>query len=204
MTAASKELDRRMSEQVEEPRQPAHVRRASEIATRALALFGVVGVGLNAPRDDVAAWLKETGLWCDLSPQELTLFEASSLSRQMIIDSAWRSEALTVLLWSLHKIDKLPEADEQCDTIIFQRILPPYTDDTVEKFVNSATRRSDEDLFHLADIYANLHAEYRFSKQQNRPPRQPVRGEIVQERHHAINWIVGHDCLDWDIVTTDT
>ncbi|GAB2175295.1 hypothetical protein DLREEDagr8_08530 [Dongia sp. agr-C8] len=122
----------------------------------------------------------------------------------MAIDAAWRAEALTVLLWSLRKIDTLPEADEQCDTAIFQRILPPYTEDTVEKFVKSATLRSDEDLFHLADIYTNLHAEYRFAKQQNRAPRQPVRGEIVQERHHAINWIVGHDGLDWDVVPTDT
>jgi hypothetical protein len=167
-------------------------------------LFGVVGVGLDAPRDDVAAWLKETGLWHALSPQELTLFEASSLRRQMMIDAAWRSEALTVLLWSLRKIDALPEADEQCHTAIFQRILPPYTGETVEQFVNSATRRSDAALFHLAEIYRSLHAEYRFAKQQNRPPRQPVRGEIIQERHHAINWIVGYDGLDWDVVTTDT
>jgi hypothetical protein len=28
--------------------------------------------------------------------------------------------------------------------------------------------------------------------------------EIVQERHHAINWITGYDGLPWDEVTTDT
>jgi hypothetical protein len=28
--------------------------------------------------------------------------------------------------------------------------------------------------------------------------------EIVQERHHAINWITECDGLPWDEVTTDT
>jgi hypothetical protein len=28
--------------------------------------------------------------------------------------------------------------------------------------------------------------------------------EIVQERHHAINWITEYDGLPWDEVTTDT
>jgi hypothetical protein len=28
--------------------------------------------------------------------------------------------------------------------------------------------------------------------------------EIVQERHHAINWVTGYDGLPWDEVTTDT
>lgn len=28
--------------------------------------------------------------------------------------------------------------------------------------------------------------------------------EIIQERHHAINWLIGYDGLDWDEVTTDT
>jgi hypothetical protein len=32
----------------------------------------------------------------------------------------------------------------------------------------------------------------------------PVDLEIVQERHHAINWVIGYDGAPWDEVTTDT
>jgi hypothetical protein len=28
--------------------------------------------------------------------------------------------------------------------------------------------------------------------------------EIIQERHHAINWVIGYEGLSWDEVTTDT
>jgi hypothetical protein len=181
-----------------------HARAASEIATRALALFGVVGIGLNAPRDDVTAWLKETGLWQALSPNELTLLEARPVSAQMVFDASWRSEALSVLLWSLCKLDALPPADVQCDTAIFQELLPPYTEDTVQDFAKNAIRRSESELHHLAEAYERLHAEHRSSKRQNRSPREPVNGDIIEERHHAINWVVGYECLEWDAVTTDT
>ncbi|MEY2943079.1 MAG: hypothetical protein RLY97_1093, partial [Pseudomonadota bacterium] len=38
----------------------------------------------------------------------------------------------------------------------------------------------------------------------NHSPEERVSLGIIQERHHAINWIIGYDGLDWDEVTTDT
>lgn len=152
---------------------PDRIRPAREIAARTLALFGIVGIGLRAPREDVIAWLKETGAWHDLSARELSFVEA-------------------------------PATADQCDTSIFQRILPPYAEISEEEFVETATRRSDEELLLQAETCMNLHAEYRAAARGDRQPRLPVDGGIIQERHHAINWVIGYEGLAWDFVTTDT
>ena len=180
------------------------IRTAREIAARALALFGIVGLGLRAPREDVVAWLKETGIWHDLSPWELRLVEAPAPTDRMMIDASWRSEALTMLLWTLAKIRELPPADIQCDTSLFQQILPPYAEISEQQFLATATRRSDEELRLQAESCMNLHAEYWAAARDGKPPRQPVDGGIIRERHHAINWVIGYEGLSWDLVTTDT
>ncbi len=184
--------------------QPAQIRPAREIANRALALFGIVGIGLRAPREDVVAWLKETGAWQNLSPRELKLVEAPALTPRMMIDASWRSEALIMLLWTLQKIGELPPADEQCDPSILQEILPPYAEISEEQFVETATRRSEEELLLQAEACMKLHADYHAAQRDGLPLRQPVDVEIIQERHQAINWVIGYEGLPWDLVTTDT
>ena len=47
------------------------VRDCQEIARRSLALFGVVGLALGAPCRDIIGWLRNEGLWGELSPTEL-------------------------------------------------------------------------------------------------------------------------------------
>jgi hypothetical protein len=37
-----------------------------------------------------------------------------------------------------------------------------------------------------------------------RAPAVPVDLGLIQERHHAINWVMGYGGEDWDDVTTDT
>jgi hypothetical protein len=59
-------------------------------------------------------------------------------------------------------------------------------------------------LIAIADDLLRRHGEARDAKLNAGTPRKPVDIEIVQERHHTINWIVGHDGAPWDKVTTDT
>jgi hypothetical protein len=182
---------------------PDQIRSAREIAVRALALFGVVGIGLEAPRDDVVTWLKEAGLWDDLSPRELRLVEAAAPTEQMMIDAGWRSEALIMLLWALGKLSELPPADKECKPGIFKDILPPFAEISEEEFATTATRRPDAELLDMAEDCMNLHAECYQAERQGRPPRKPVDAGVIRERHHAINWVIGYEGLAWDNVTTD-
>lgn len=179
------------------------IRPADEIARRALALFGAVAVGLGAPRDDMVAWLEREDLWKDLTPNELEFLSAQQPTRKQIINASWQSESLVVLLWALRKIDALPAPNEQLDTRRLRDLLPPFAAITAQEFIQSASRRDNDELDECAEELMQQHWEARDAKLHDRPaPHLDI--EITQERHHGINWVTGYDGAPWDEVTTDT
>lgn len=180
------------------------IRDCQEIARRSLALFGVVGIALGAPRNDIVDWLKDEALWDELSPAELSYVLAEEPTEKQTINATWRSEALIVLLWALGKVGTLPAANEQYDTILFQDLLPPFTDLTAAEFISHAHCRPDEELEQMAGELMHFHWEARHAPLNSEPLPPHVDIEIIQERHHAINWIIGAGGLPWDEVTTDT
>ncbi|MEP6820133.1 MAG: DUF4272 domain-containing protein [bacterium] len=183
---------------------PDEVRDGQEIARRSLTLFGVVGLALGAPRNDIITWLKEDGLWNELSPTELAYILVEQPTEKQTINASWQSEALLVLLWALRKVEKLPAANEQCDTSLFQELLPPYADTSASQFIASTNRRSETELRDMAEELMHLHWEVRDAQIHSKPLPLHVNIEVIQERHHAINWVIGYEGLPWDEVTTDT
>jgi len=109
-----------------------------------------------------------------------------------------------VILWALGAVDELPPADEQCDTSVFREILPPYSATNVADFLASAQLRPEAELIAVADDMRALHWEARDAEIKGSSIQPRVDTEVIQERHHAINWIIGYDGADWDDVTTDT
>lgn len=180
------------------------IRDATAIARRALALFAVVGLGLGAPKEQTTAWLRDESLWGELTPAELDFVTASMPTERQMINASWRSEALAVLLWAIEAIEELPGLSEQCDAGAFQAILPPFSDVSATQFVAEATRRPDAKLLEVADAMLNSHWEARDARIHGRPMPPNLDIDIIQERHHAINWVIGYDGLPWDEVTTDT
>ncbi len=180
------------------------IRLSADVARRALALFSVVGLALGGNRKEVLQWLLENDLWSALAPSELGFIDTSNPSREQIINAGWLSERLVVLLWALGVIERLPLADEQCDTGAFQDILPPFANVSVQEFIDRSVLRPEAELITMADDILDLHWEARDARRNGRAPRRPVDMEIIQERHHAINWVIGYCGLPWDEVTTDT
>jgi hypothetical protein len=180
------------------------VRDTQTIARRALALFGVVGFALGAPKNDILDWLKVEGLWDQLSQCELAYVLSEEPTRKQKIEATWWSERLIVLLWALNKVEQLPAPDEQCDTALFQEVLPPFADMSVVEFLSSSRRLSKEKLLSMAANIMDLHWKARDAEFHSRKAPSDVDIEIIQERHHAINWIIGYEGLSWDEVTTDT
>lgn len=180
------------------------VRDCQEVAHRALALFGVVGIALGAPRDDIVGWLKDEALWDELSPTELAYVVTKENTEKDTINASWKSEALIVLLWTLRKVEKLPPPNEQCDTSIFQELIPPFADMSVAQFIAAAEYRSEKVLRDMAEELMRFHWQARDAQIHTKPPPSNVDIEIIQERHHAINWVIGYDALPWDEVTTNT
>ena len=191
-------------ESIDDDLPPDKVREPREVAMRAVTLFAAVGAALGAPREQIVPWLHEHGLWGELSPAEAMFLTTLSDDRQSRINFGWQSERLLVLLWALGKIPNLPRSDEQCDTGKFQAILPPYSESTVADFLQGAILLSEDVLIAKAEELLDQHWQARNARITGDPMPQGIDIEIVQERHHAINWITGYCGLPWDEVTTDT
>ena len=56
----------------------------------------------------------------------------------------------------------------------------------------------------MANELMHLHWQARDARIHSKPTPPHVNIEIIQERHHAINWVIGYEGLPWDEVTTDT
>jgi hypothetical protein len=182
---------------------PDEIRDAKTIAKRTLALLGTIAYSLKEPREEVTSWLKDNDLWSELTPNERAYLTAENPTKKQHIDATWRSECLIVLLWALGKVDKLPAPNEKCDPSLFRELLPPYGPVSFADFISTAKRRSDEVLLKAADELMDLHWQARDAVLNGREVPQ-INVEIIQERHHAINWIIGYGGLPWDDVTTDT
>ena len=149
-------------------------------------------------------WLKQHDLWKELAPSEVGYIDTPTPSREQTINASWLSERLVVILWALQALNELPKPYEQCDPTAFREILPPYAAVGVADFIASAKLRVPSELIAMADELLELHWEARDARIKGRHPSPPVDLGIIQERHHAINWLIGYDRLEWDEVTTDT
>jgi hypothetical protein len=181
------------------------VRTGQEVARRLLAVFAVYGRAAGAAQKDVADWLRDNGLTAELTPIESTFLAVGKPSVKERIPRTWDSERIIVLLWALGHISELPPADAQCDTAIFGNHLPPFASVNVTDFINTAKLRPNEELWNMRDALLDLHWHARDGVLNNRPPKMPVTMGIIQERHRAMNWVIGYDRgAAWDDVTTDT
>jgi hypothetical protein len=181
------------------------IRSGSEAARRLLTVFSVWATTAGAPRTNIREWLTENGLKSDLTPTERTFLDLGKPTKNQQITRSWDAERIVVLMWALGYIGELPPADQQCDTSCFQDHLPPYQPVEVTDFIKNAKLRPDVQLHKMQAEILNLHWNARDGALNNRAPTKPVVLGIIQERHHAINWIIGYDGgMAWDDVTTDT
>jgi Domain of unknown function (DUF4272) len=89
-------------------------------------------MGLSANSEELLTWLRDEDLYEALTPRERDLLASESPRRKQLINASWQSEALLVLLWALEKVEELPPANTQCDTSLFQDLLPPYANMSVK------------------------------------------------------------------------
>lgn len=181
-------------------------RTAQEIARRALALGSAVSLSFKAPRKKVAAFVEEAGLVDELTATERDYVFSTRRSAKATINMSWNAEALVVLLWAINKIKSIPAAHVQCSTGDLADALPPFGLESLPQFIGSLKRRPEKELSDMADSIQEQHviARQRKSNPAYRSEAGEIDIEIVQERHRAINWVVGYCGESWDEVTADT
>jgi hypothetical protein len=181
-------------------------RSLDEILDRALALGAAVAAGFDAPRGELLQWIRESNLEAALTLSERAFLDGSACTDKDVIRMTWCSERLIVLLWALGKLEEMPSVDTQCSMALLEKLLPPYGDESLKEFRATARLRTEDELFDMAFEIQELNvvARQRVKVPGYRPNAPHVDREVIDERHRAVNWVVGYESASWDTVTSDT
>jgi hypothetical protein len=169
-----------------------------------LLLASVCAVATDASlRPSIRSWLKTAGLWPSASPVERRFLTAARSGRKDEIYFSWMAEAVYVLGWALGLAPTLLPPTRQAPRA--RRVLDrlPAPGDPVATFLARARLRPEPAIQTAAKRLHDAHRSCRHAASRGRPEPHGYHLEVVQERHRAANWLIGHG-VDWDRVATDT
>lgn len=179
------------------------LRSAEEVGVRIVCLFCVGGAAEDVGNSFWREYLEEHGLLEHLTPEESSFVASEEPDERSRINASWRSEALLVLMWAAGLFEELPIPREQVDTgLIVDRF--PEPDESPWPFIRGLTLRSKTEILDAADLIYRLHWEVRHAESHGKEPPGGLEPGVVQERHHALNWLIRYEEEEWDFVSTDT
>lgn len=170
------------------------------IVRRLMCLFAVSSAGMagnpaNA-RNLVTRWK---------IAESLTREEAAFLASDIQIPSeqiqmSWRIEAMIPLMWAIGMFDEMPPPDDQFDA---EYLAEYWNTFSAETWAAVVVRPLDEILTQVY-LIRDLHWSVRDAFLKGTAIPEGLVAGVVQERHHALNWLAGSSGGDWDAVETDT
>lgn len=176
-------------------------RTTEEVAVRAMSLCVIAAKGEGLKQADVEKLIQDFKLADALTPNEKEFIRNPKPSDHDRAQFTWRYEAYWVLLWSLGFIDKLERPEKICDV---GRAVAFLTNNGRDSFLRKAKLRPQAEILDAADLiyrYAWATDDARLNKKEF-PAR--LNNDIVVERHHALNWLIGYMEQEWDDISTDT
>jgi len=75
---------------------------------------------------------------------------------------------------------------------------------TTEQFIVDAELRSLAQMLDQADLIYRYNWAVTDARINSQPSPAGLEAGVVQERHYALNWLIGYMDQDWDDVSTDT
>jgi hypothetical protein len=193
------------------------LRGGPEVARRMLALWVVVLRSEGMPRDEALALVERLGLREAVSPQERTFLQDPQPDEGTCTKLDWRLESIWVLLWALGRVEALDWPSGMCDVPRLVELVKPYESDLA--LTSGAHLRPKEDILDAQDLTMRVHWAIRDAWLKSRMIPEgldwstgdelvpvatcPAVG-VVEQRHHALNWLVRFLDADWDDVDTPT
>jgi hypothetical protein len=113
----------------------------------------------------------------------------------------WRYEAILVLQWALGLQDGLPFADAICDVSAISRTAIERGTEGLRK---QPAMRPATEILDALDLHYRQHWATRQAILKKSPAPAGLNDGVLQERHHALNWLVRFEDRDWDDVDTPT
>lgn len=176
-------------------------RSKEEVALRALCVLFVAAKGEGLGEELADRLLETYQIRPHLTPNELAFVLDKSPSEHDRIQFTWRHEAAWALLWALGFVAELGKPDRICDV---EYAAGTMAERTTSQFVEDSELRPIAEILDQADLIYRYHWAVRNARLKGQQAPAALDPGVIQERHHALNWLIGYDEQDWDHVSTDT
>ena len=181
------------------------LRAPEDVLRRMLALF-VVAIRAESLTGDTpiaAADLQQRfpPAFAGLSDAERAFLAQETPAQQEITQYLWRYEAILVLQWALGLQDALAFADAICDVSAISRTAIERGTEGLRK---QPAMRPAAEILDALDLHYRLHWATRQALLKKYAAPAGLNDGVLQERHHALNWLVRFEDRDWDDVDTPT
>ena len=152
-------------------------------------------------QEDLDNYIEDYSLAEKFSPDEDKFVKAKEYPEQDRINFTWRYECLWVMLWALGYVKELAYPDTICDPgFAIETIIKK----TPEEFTKQAKLRNASEILDEADLIYRYHWAVVDARVNSKPTPTNLDPGVVQERHYALNWLVGYMDQEWDEISTDT
>jgi uncharacterized protein DUF4272 len=175
-------------------------RSKKEVAFRAMALLAVAVKAEGLEDSILQGFIMHYGVGKHFSPKEMEFIRnpAPSDRDRSLFD--WRYEAAWTLLWALGFVDKLDRPSKICDAGLAMGMLSNCGNPA--QFIKDGELRPLAEILDQADLIYRYHWAVRNARRSGTPVPEGLDPDIVEERHHTLNWL--HQDEEWDNITTDT
>lgn len=184
-----------------ESEKEAKTRTKEEIAYRAMSLLVVAAKGEGLEQSMVDTIVKDYGLEKHFSPAEQKFLSNKSPSENDRTQFTWRYEAAWVLLWSLGYVEQLTKPSSVCDV---PQAVSFMKDRTAAEFIAQSKLRPMSEILDEADRIYRYHWAVVDARLKKATAPAGLNPDVTQERHYALNWLIGYMDQEWDDVSTDT
>lgn len=179
----------------------AKLRARDAVVDRALALLVVAVKGEGLEQTKVLETRDKLGAAAFSSPDEKDFLADAHPTQQDKAQFGWRYEGLGVMLWALGFESELPRPAAVVDA---GRLAKLVMDKGAAKLREEARLRSAKEILDATDLIYRYDWACVAARMSSEPAPKGVDCEVVVERHHALNWLIGYQNQAWDDVSTDT
>ncbi|ELX08306.1 hypothetical protein Jab_2c03520 [Janthinobacterium sp. HH01] len=136
-----------------------------------------------------------------LTDAERAFLEKDVATEQETTQFLWRYEAILVLQWVLGLQEELPFSDAICDVASISRTVIERGTEGLRK---QLAMRPAVEILDALDLHYRQHWATRQAILKKAAAPAGLNDGVLQERHHALNWLVHFEDRDWDEVDTPT
>lgn len=179
------------------------IRSVDDVGRRCLVLYSVFLAAARVGRSKLIAWLRSEDLWASVSPSEVAFLMAENPSSEHYTNAIWRIEALQPLLWAVGRVTDMNPPSSCCDIKCLMQSMPELGAPT-QSFLGSLSLRREKEILDASEEIWRIHWTIRDAHIHGKILPKKYDADVVEERHHALNWVT--DCFgeEWDDIRTDT